>query len=236
MHLGLPVAVAALAIAVVFASAALASAGPSSFRHDVRRIDAHFRVGIEYAPVDLGEGLSASEIVCGLAEQNEQQGDAAGANANWTTLSQLVDEVDRPAMAKVEGALQRADTGLRELRERYSGGWSDPAKVAKLNRGVARARRGVRSLTAAMETIAGSFEAWSARQCQAATNSIVAGIARVPAAVGRINAGMQLLWELAFPLPPTGPARDLRRQAVGGQARDFEGAENLVGGIGPQRR
>lgn len=188
-------AIAVLAAAACFASTA--SAAPSPFRRDLHRIDSRLRMAIEYAPVQLGEGLSTSEAVCRLAEKTEEGGDAEAARADWSTLSQLVDQLDRPALARVDGALLRADAGLRELRQMFSAGWSDHEKVAEMRRGVAGAREGIRLLRAAMDRLAESFDAWTAHQCQAATETINSGIARIPGAVGRVNAGMQILWELA---------------------------------------
>lgn len=199
--------VAFAAAAVVLLCAASAWAGRSPFRYDLHRIDARLRMGIEYAPVELGEGLSASETVCRLGEKAEERGDAEGAAADRSTLSQLVDELDRPALARVDGALQRADTGLLELRDKYAAAWSDRAKLAQLRRGVARAREGVGRLRAAMGQIAASFDAWQLSQCQAATDAINTGIAHIPAAISRINVGMRLLWDLALDQAnPRGPA------------------------------
>lgn len=154
-------------------------------------------MGIEYLPVELGEGLSTSETVCSLAEKVERQGAAEGAAADWSTLSQLVEELDRPAAGRIDGALQRAGTGLLDLRRRFSAAWPDRKKVAELGRGVARTREGIQLLRSAMEKIAEAFEAWPAHQCQAATEAIEAGIARIPSAVTRINSGMRVLWALA---------------------------------------
>lgn len=190
---------ATLATLTVPAAATAAQGGPSPFRRDLRRIDGRLRMGIETAPIALGEKLSASETVCHLAEKMGQAGDAHRADADWSTLGQLVEEEDRPAAQRVDGVLERADTGLRELGEKYASAWSDAAKVAQLRRGVARAREGVRMLRAAMATVAGSFDAWSGHRCQDATDAIEAGVARIPAAVGRINIGMTPLWRLALP-------------------------------------
>lgn len=190
-------AIAVLVAAACFASSASAAGGPSPFRRDLHRIDTRLRMAIEYAPVQLGEGLSTSETVCRLAEKTEEGGDAEAAGADWSTLSQLLDQLDRPALARVDGALLRADTGLRELRQMFSAGWSDHDKVAEMRRGVAGAREGIHLLRAAMDRIAESFDAWTTHQCQAATETINSGIARIPGAVGRVNAGMRILWELA---------------------------------------
>lgn len=188
------VAVAATALFASSASASPGGAGP--FRHDLSRIDARLRMGIEYAPIDLLEGLSTSENVCRLAAKVEERGDTERADADWSTLSQLVEELDRPAMERVDGALQRADADLIRLRKGFSAGWSDRDKVRELGVGVARTRAGIRRLLAALAKMAGSFDAWSAHQCQTATDAIEAGLARVPAAVARINAGMHVLWDL----------------------------------------
>lgn len=190
-------ALATVAAVALFVSNA--AAAPSPFRHDLRRIDARLRTGIEYAPVELVEGFSTSENVCRLAEKAEQRGDSGGATADWSTLSQLVAELDRPALARVDGALQRADTGLLALRAKYAAGWTDQEKVAELGRGVTRTRAGIQRLRGALEKMAESFDAWAAHQCQPATEAVELGIARVPAAVARVNAGMRILWGLALP-------------------------------------
>lgn len=190
--------VATLTVAIVASGAWAASGGPSPFRHDLRRIDGRLRMAIEYGPAELGEGLIASEALCRLAEKTEARGEAEQAAADWSALTQLVEEVDRPAAERIDSAFRRADSGLRALRGRYSRGWSDYAKIRQLRSGVAAARTGIRMLRMAMQTVAGSFPAWQARECRAAVMAIDAGAARFPAGVDQVNRGMQRLWALAF--------------------------------------
>lgn len=49
---------------------------------------------------ELDKGLRASETVCGLGEKAEQEGDVVRSRADWTTLSQLVVELDQPLVAR----------------------------------------------------------------------------------------------------------------------------------------
>lgn len=191
----------AMAVAVLPSSAWAGSGGPSPFRHDLRRVDGHLRMAIEYGPAELGEGLIASETVCRAAERAEERGDGGQAAADWSVLSQLVEEVDRPAASWIDSAFRRADSGLRALRDKYSSAWSDPVKIRQLRRGVTGARLGIRMMRAAMERIEGSFDAWQAHQCRAARKAIDSGVAKLPAGVEQVNRGMQRLWGLAFPQP-----------------------------------
>jgi hypothetical protein len=187
-----------LVVAIVASSAWAAAAGPSPFRHDLRRIDGRLRMAIEYGPAELGEGLIASETLCRLAEKTEARGESDKAAADWSALTQIVEEVDRPAAGRIDSAFRRADSGLLELRGRYARSWSDAAKIRQLRKGVAGARSGIRMLRGTMEAVGESFGAWEARECQAAVKAIDAGAARFPAGVEQVNRGMQRLWELAF--------------------------------------
>lgn len=193
--------VATLTAAIVASSAWATAGGPSPFRHDLHRIDRSLRMAIEYGPAELGEGLIASETLCRLAEKTEARGEVDQAAADWSALTQLVEEVDRPAAGRIDSAFRRADSGLHALREKYSSSWSDSAKIKQLRKGVAAARIGIRMLRAAMEAVAESFEAWEARECQAAVKAIDAGATQFPAGVEQVNRGMQRLWELAFSDP-----------------------------------
>lgn len=193
--------VVAIALALLAASAGAAWAEPSPFRHDLHRIDGRLRMAIEYGPAELGEGLIASETVCRAAERAEGRGDGGQAAADWSVLSQLVGEVDRPAAGRIDSAFRRADSGLLALRDKYSSAWSDPVKIRQLRGGVAGARLGIRMMREAMERIEGSFDAWQARRCRAAKKAIDKGVAKLPAGVEQVNRGMQRLWELAFPQP-----------------------------------
>lgn len=182
--------------ALVFASTSWGQTGPSRFHRDLSRTDRALRVAIESAPAELGRELSASETVCGLADHAEQEGDVVRSAADWTTLSQMVRDLDLPSVKRTDSALSNADAGLHALRQRYSAGWTNRRKVAQLHTGVSGAREGIRMLRAALERVAGSFKSWPAHECQAATEGIAHGIARAQVAAARISLGMQPLWEL----------------------------------------
>lgn len=186
-------AAAALALLVP----AGAAAAPSHYRHDLRRLDAHLRVALEFAPEQLGEGLGTSENVCRLAAKAEAKGEVDLAADDWSTLSQLVSELDEPAARRIDGALARADSLLRQMRKRYSRAWSDPARIGQLRAGVVRSREGIQLVQAAVAKISTSFGLWRGHQCSQATAAIEAGIARIPGAINHLNAGMRPLWELA---------------------------------------
>jgi hypothetical protein len=190
--------VAMLAVAIA-ASSAWAAAGPSPFRRDLHRVDGPLRMAIEYGPAELGEALISSETLCRLAEETEARGEVDQAAADWSALTQVVEEIDRPAAGRIDRAFRRADSGLRALRGKYSRSWSDVAKIRQLREGVAGARIGIRMLRSTMEAVAGSFGDWEARECRAAVEAVDAGATRFPAGVEQVNRGMQHLWELAFP-------------------------------------
>lgn len=199
--------VVAIALVLLATSAGTASAEPSPFRHDLHRIDGRLRMAIEYGPAELGEGLVASESLCRLAERAEARGETDQAADDWSALVHMVEEIDRVAATRIDSAFQRADSGLRALRERYIRAWPDPAKTRQLRRGVAESRIGIQRMRAAMAVLAGAFDAWEARNCHGATDAIDAGVAQLAAGLARINRGMQRLWELALPATSRGSGR-----------------------------
>jgi hypothetical protein len=183
---------------VAVAAVTAGAAGPSPYRHSLTRVDAALRNAIEVAPVEMGEGMLSSEVVCELAQSNERRGDSESAGADWSTLSQLVDQVDAPAVEKVDRAFARADSLLRSLRRRFAAAWADqPQAVRRLNGGVASARAGIRRLRTAVERTADSLAAWKGRECAAAIAAIEAGVGGLPAGIEKVNAGMGRLWALA---------------------------------------
>lgn len=193
-------AAAVTLLAALLTSSAWAAHGdPSPFRHDLRRIDSRFRMAIEYGPAELGEGLIASEAACRLGEESERRGEGDLAAADWSTLAQMVEEIDEPAAGRIDSALRRADSGLRALREKYVDAWPDPGKTRQLRQGVADSRLGIRLLREAMGTIEESFEAWKTHGCRAAKEAIESGGSDLSRGVDQVNTGMQALWELAFP-------------------------------------
>lgn len=173
---------------------------PSPYRHSLSRIDAHLRFAIEFGPRALGEGLRSSEIVCQLGLTSEERGEAGAASADWSTLDQLVERLDIPAAAAIQGAFERADSTLLSLREKFSVGWrGDHPRLAELLKGVALTRRGIRDMRVAVGQIEAAFPAWNERQCATATAAIQNGVVNLPTGLELINKGMRSLWRLANP-------------------------------------
>lgn len=190
---------ATLLIVGVLAHGADAMAGGASpYRHSLSRVDAHLRFAIESGPQALGEGLRSSELVCRLGSTNEGRGEAEKAAADWSTLDQLVEGLDVPAAAAIQGAFERAGSTLLSVREQFSAAWrGDRPRVAELRAGVALTRRGIRGMRTAMEQIEAAFPAWSERQCGAASGAIQSGVANFPHGLRLINEGMRGLWRTA---------------------------------------
>ncbi|MBK5220508.1 MAG: hypothetical protein JJE35_12100 [Thermoleophilia bacterium] len=191
-------AVAALLVIGFLAHSAEAMAQrPSPYRHSLSRVDAHLRFAIEFGPRELGEDLRSSELVCRLGLTSEERGEAERAAADWSTLDQLVERLDMPAAAAVQGAFERAGLTLLSLREKFSAAWrGDHPRIAELRKGVAQTRRGIRAMRVAVRQIEAAFPAWNERQCNAATAAIQNGAANLPAGLELINGGMQGLWRL----------------------------------------
>lgn len=187
----------ALASGLAAREPAVAAAAPSPYHHNLAQVSAHLRIAIEIRPAQLAEYLRSSELVCGLGEKSEGRGDEPGAAANWTTLSQLVRELDRRETRAIDDAFARADSDLVALRERFLRAWrGQPDRVRELKRGVARTREGIRLLRQAMDTVAAAFSKWEGRDCGAAIDGIEAGIRQIPAGLDKVNLGMQRLWRL----------------------------------------
>ncbi len=189
-----------LALLALTAGTATATAAPSPYRHDLLRVENALRTAIEDAPVALGEGMLSSEVVCKLAERNEANGAGSDAAANWSTLSQLADQVDMPAVEKVDRAFARAESLAASLRRTYAAAWrrqGDTRAVGRLNSGVDRVRDAIGRVQAATAQMAAALPAWREHDCAAAVNAIETGVGRVPGAIERLNWGMVRLWTLA---------------------------------------
>lgn len=185
-------------LAAATAPATAAAAGPSPYRHSLLQVDGALRAAIEEAPVAVGEGLLSSEVVCNLAEAAEGRGSTEEAAADWSTLGQLVERVDAPALARLDRTLVRADTLLASLGRTFTKAWKgSAADVRRLRFGVSRARAGVKGLRRAHGRIAESLPAWAERRCETAVTAVEAGLGRVPGAVEQVNVGMGWLWALA---------------------------------------
>ena len=133
----------------------------------------------------------------GILADIEKRGDEAGAQADWSALSQLVDELDRREMKAIDGAYVRADENLVALQRRFSRAWQgQAANVRELKLGVTRTREGIVLLRGAMDRIAVAFSEWDRHGCIGAVDSIEAGVRRISPGLDKVNHGMQRLWAL----------------------------------------
>jgi hypothetical protein len=193
--------VVALALMVGLIAAAAAKAAPNPFLHDVDRVNGHLRVAIEYAPEELGEALGTAEVVCGLGERATTRGEAEAAEADWSTLRQLVDEVAVGAERRVENAFANADSVLRAVRERYERRWAGEPRVGKLRHGVHTTRLGIRMMSHAIAGLEAPFANWRAHECGAADAGVEKTFRRIPTGLRLIDLGMLELWQLAGLVP-----------------------------------
>jgi hypothetical protein len=198
--LALIAAVALVGGAAAFA-ASPAAAKPNAFLHDVDRVNGHLRVAIEFAPEELGEALGTADVVCALGERAAAQGEAAEAAADWSTLSQLVDDFATGAAHRVDVAFANADGVLGDLRERYERRWAGDPRLGKLRQGVHSTRLGIRVMRRAIGGLSTPFAAWRAHECLAATEGVTTTFRRIPTGLRLIDLGMLELWRLAGLLP-----------------------------------
>ena len=190
-------ALALISCALLTVAPAAATAAPSPYKRNLSQASSHLRVAIEIRPGQLAEYLRSSELVCEAGERAEKRGDEAGAQADWSALSQLVDELDRREMKAIDSAYVRADETLVALQRRFSRAWQgQAANVRELKLGVTRTREGIVLLRGAMDRIAVAFSEWDRHDCIGAVNSIEAGVRRISPGLDKVNHGMQRLWVL----------------------------------------
>lgn len=191
----------ALSTAAALVAAAPAAAAPNPFLHDVNRINAHLRVAIEIAPAELGEALGTAEVVCGLGERAASRGEAEAAAADWSTLTQLVDEIAVGSEHHVQMAFADSDSMLRSLRERYEPRWAGDPRRGHLRHGVHTTRLGIRLMRRAIGDLDKPFASWRAHECAAANTGVEKAFRRIPTGLRLIDLGMIELWRLAGLLP-----------------------------------
>lgn len=188
------VAVGTLAIfalsAMLFASNASAAGHlPAPIIRGLIRVNGSLQLGIEEAPAALIKDLGASSTACSSALGFEQSGDVV--QANWTTLTGIVEGGDRPASRAVIGALARSRSYLADLRALFPDSWRDRAKVNKLILTVAQMQTGIRLLQVAVRSLGVAFERWEQHDCTGAQEAIAAANLRIHTAVGAINHGIE---------------------------------------------
>jgi hypothetical protein len=198
--------IAPLAVALALAAAGPATGAPNPFLHAVDRVNGHLRVAIEVAPEELGEALGGAEIVCALGERAAAQGEAEAAAADWTTLTQLVDEVAVGSEHRVQIAFADADSTLRSLRERYERRWAGEPRRGDLRHAAHTTHLGIVSMRSAIADLDKPFAAWRAHECAAANAGVERVLRRVPTGLRLIELGMVELWRLAGLFPEPGEA------------------------------
>ena len=147
------------------------------------------QLGIEESSGALIKDLGASSTACSSALGFEQSGDVV--QANWTTLTGIVEGGDRPASRAVIGALARSRSYLADLRALFPDIWRDRAKVNKLILTVAQMQTGIRLLQVAVRSLGVAFERWEQHDCTGAQEAIAAANLRIHTAVGAINHGIE---------------------------------------------
>lgn len=193
-------ALAAALVAVAFAAVpATASAGTGSpFRHAVNRLDHALQLAIEDQPEGLLMSLAASERVCWLGALTEERGEPAAASADWSTLEQLVQQLDEPGLHGVEEGFGRAASVLAGLGENFSRAWRGQHRARTLRGAAAMVRSGINETLAALQPLRQAFAAWAAHRCEAALAAINTSDRQIPTAIETITRGMERLWILTL--------------------------------------
>ena len=173
------IAFAGLMIGLLASSALAEASAPRAYRQGFNRISVQLRLAIEIRPAELSAYMLTSETVCGMAERSEARGDNQGAQADWSTLSQAVHELDLPTTQTIEAAFEDADSGLVDLQKKFSRRWKGQPRARVLVRAVTQTRRGIRALRSSVNTIAAAFAAWDRRECAVAHGGVEAGIAMI---------------------------------------------------------
>ncbi|MGD9736013.1 MAG: hypothetical protein AB7V58_10465 [Solirubrobacterales bacterium] len=194
----LPRAVLAFAVGLLAFGSTTAAAAPSnSFFHAVSRLDSALRTAIERQPEGLLKSLAASERICSLGEGAEARAEAAAAAADWSTLQQAVELLDRPGLGSVERGFAEATSTLRELEATFSRSWrGQSARLRLLHVAAAQVRRGIRLALASFDPLRQAFSAWLEHHCEAALAASASSTQQARVGVAVIVGGMERLWVL----------------------------------------
>lgn len=195
-----PFALVALALLAILVFAPVASAKGDPYTRALSRVDNALRFAVERQPEGLAKSLATSERVCELGQGAEAAGDRAAAEADWSTLSQVVTQLDEPGLAAVERAFGRVGTTLGAVEARFSRGWrGQPERVRELHRAARLVRGGLRRLGTGFEHLRGAFLAWREQRCEAALAAVASFSESIPEAMAAVNFGMWRLLALATP-------------------------------------
>lgn len=191
-----------LAIAAVsIALARPAEAAPSpSFYSGASRLDDALRNALERQPEGLLKSLGASERVCGLGEGAEARGETEAAEADWSTLNQIVERLDEPGVQSVLRTLNGARSELSRFESSYLRAWhGQHPRVERLRSAAGQVRHGIGDVIASLAVLDTAFAAWKEHRCEAALAASATANQGASAAVARIADGMASLWLLGEP-------------------------------------
>jgi hypothetical protein len=191
-------AISAVLLALLVAAVPTAAAPSSPYLAALGSIDGALRFAIEQEPEGLAKSLATSERVCSLGQGAEDRGDAAAAEADWSTLSQTVEQLDRPGLSAVERSFAAATESVHRVESRFSRGWSgQPDRVRALHRGAASVQRGLSLLSGSFGDLRDAFAAWEAHRCEVALAAVDSFTEAIPKGMPPINRGMERLWRIS---------------------------------------
>lgn len=201
---GLQRTIGVLAIAAAIAAGAtLAEAATAgSYYSAASRLEGAMRNAIERQPEGLLKSLTTSERVCGLGESAEARGETESAEADWSTLNQVVELLDKPEVRGVRRALSEARLELTNFESTYRRAWQgQPVRLRRLSSAASQVRQGIERVIASLAVLNTAFTAWKDHRCEAALAATATSNQGAGAGVERIAGGMELLWILGGPAP-----------------------------------
>lgn len=191
----IPRAISAALLALIVAAVPAEAAPSSPFLRALGSIDGALRFAIEEQPEGLAKSLATSERVCALGQGAEARGDAAAAEADWSTLAQTVGQLDEPGLSAVERSFAAATETVNLVESKFSRGWrAQPDRVRALRQGADSVRRGLRLLSGSFGDLRSAFAAWEAHRCEEALAAIDSFTEAIPKGMPPINRGMERLW------------------------------------------
>lgn len=180
-----------------------AEAAPTpAFYRDASRLEGALRRAIERQPEGLLKSLATSERVCGLGEGAEARGETESAEADWSTLNQVVELLDEPEVEGVRRALGEARLELADFESTYRRAWQGQrVRVRKLGIAAGQVRQGIEGVTSSLVVLDAAFMAWRDHRCEAALAATATSNLGAGTGVERIAGGMERLWILGEPAP-----------------------------------
>lgn len=180
-----------------------AEAAPSpSFYSGASRLEGALRTAIERQPEGLLMSLTTSERVCGLGEGAEARGEMESAEADWTTLNQVVELLYKPGVLGVRRALSEARLELANFENTYRRAWHEQRiRPRRLSSAASQVRQGIERVIASLAVLDTAFTAWKDHRCEAPLAATATSNQGAGAGVEQIAGGMERLWILGEPAP-----------------------------------